>query len=46
MKKLFFKGCLFCLTLLISAVLSYAASDTVPKKINVQGKLTTDSGKR
>ena len=44
MKKLFFKGCLFCLTLLISAVLSYAASDTVPKKINVQGKLTTDSG--
>jgi len=45
MKKLFFKGLLFCLALLISAVLSYAdVQDKIPKTINVQGKLTTDSG--
>ena len=45
MKKLFFKGCLFCLALLISSVLSYAdVEDKIPKTINVQGKLTTDSG--
>ena len=45
MKNLFFKGCLFSLALLIGVVFSYAeVNDRVPKKINVQGKLTTDSG--
>ena len=41
MKKSFFKGFLCCLALLISATLAYAE---FPKSINVQGRLTNDSG--
>ena len=47
MKNLFLKGLLFSLALFISANVVCAdvtVTDDIPKKINVQGKITTDSG--
>ena len=43
MKNLFLKGLLFSLALFISTTCPYA-DIVVPKKLNVQGRVTNDSG--
>ncbi len=43
-KLLFWSKCLTVIFSLLFSVCVYAAEDNIPKTINIQGKLTTDSG--